>query len=405
MIKAYLKFEFKQFITNRKNVAVLLIVLVYAITVGLGLRHQTMTTNPINPASLQQRISYQKTFLQATQAQVSSMPSVMTSRLIYPKFIQIEQAEYRAAKQADWATYAKENTRWHELVLKAHQTMSGGADAITFNPLFSNPDKYPLGGEFTGTQQTLRTIKLNKDLIKQNSATATTLQENTGWQKLSLTLANQLPLAFLLAVVFMAADIITKDRKHLALVNNFPISWAKRLLLKTGIVWVVSGVMIMVSLLVILLISSKMLGSATLPALLYHNLQFKPFYTVTSIAGYLLMWFTLLLVIIWWLLRLNTLLSIVLKNQWLNIILISLLIFSERFYFFVGIGLMAAFKWLPMPYFKVGDAITGQQDFLYVNYPVDSINWGQGLLTFLLWLVVVEGLLALYTRRKAYRFK
>jgi hypothetical protein len=333
-------------------------------------------------------------------------PIIGEARSNYPKLIKIEEPELKAIQDKNWMAYAKSNTKWYQKVYGLHKEQSG--DIISYDERYGDLFKYPKGLERTGEKEALRTIKVNQALIKDKLASKDTIQETTGWQRLGASIGSAVPLFMLLAISLWAADIITKDRKHLTLVNNFPLSIQWRLLIKNGIVLMTAIIAMAISFLAILFISGDSLGSPQLPAMIFSNGRNNPAFTTITTGHYLLMWILLALMIAWFIIRLSNILALIFKNQWIILVLLALLLISERAYFQLDMGAGISlnetnpYQWLPISYFKIGDAVLGDQNFLY---GFNMINWKQGIITMAVWIVGAEAVLQAIIGRKSYKFK
>ena len=90
-------------------------------------------------------------------------------------------------------------------------------------------------------------------------------------------------------------------------------------------------------------------------------------------------------------------LSLLLKNEWLILLVSSLVLFSERIYFTRELREIGGIEisYLPQTYFEFGKVITGAKNFL-VN--LETITYSKGYLLFLIAIVIIEILLVLISR-------
>jgi hypothetical protein len=116
-----------------------------------------------------------------------------------------------------------------------------------------------------------------------------------------------------------------------------------------------------------------------------------------SIGRFLLFALGFIPILVYLFTRLNMVLSLVLKNEWLVLLVSSLILFSESIYFtrtlreIGGIEISS----FPQTYFAFGKVITGMKNFL-VN--LDTITYSKGYLLFIIAIVIIELLLVLVSR-------
>ena len=117
-------------------------------------------------------------------------------------------------------------------------------------------------------------------------------------------------------------------------------------------------------------------------------------------GSYLLKSLTLYVFAAFLLIRFLMLLSVLVGNEFFNLIAGLAVVFAEGIYYKRGIGFFTNLDRLPTTFFKIGDVLIGYQNHLYNSY---EITFRNGVVAIGLSILAVEVLLFLLTRFQ--RFK
>ncbi len=115
-------------------------------------------------------------------------------------------------------------------------------------------------------------------------------------------------------------------------------------------------------------------------------------YSVISLATYLGKTLVVLPLLVILFIRLNIVLSLLFKNEWVVLFISSLLLFSERLYFSRSTRELFGndISLFPQTYFDFGKIIDGEKNFLLNT---ETISYAKGILVLLITYVVIEAIL------------
>lgn len=211
------------------------------------------------------------------------------------------------------------------------------------------------------------------------------------------------PIALIGLVVIFSIDIVTKDRNHLSLVRSFPLSFEQKLWVKTAVVITTfSIVSLSIFLIGLSIVAIKEgFGSFAIPVTVFNCpiLLEENFYTI-SIGLFYLQVIALILAIAYLFTRFIILCSLLLKNEYFNLLVGIAVIFTERLYYIRGIGYFSNVDLFPSTFFRVGEVLSGYQNHLYNS---SAISFEIGIVSLVVAIVVVEILLFLVSRFKRIR--
>lgn len=230
------------------------------------------------------------------------------------------------------------------------------------------------------------------------------IEEKTALQALKNIFLTFGPYILLFSAIYFSNDVLVRDRNQTSSVQGLPISWyqyihTKSLVAITYTLFILIGLLIVT---VIALTLSKGFGSFKMevPILTVHeegNMWFTNEYSTISMLKYFAMIFSFVPVFMYIFIRLNMIISLFLRNEWIVLLVSSLLLFSERFYYardkqkLFNIGI----ENFPQTFFDFGKIITGEKNFLlYMN----KLTYEKGLIMMVMTLILVELFLFLSTK-------
>jgi hypothetical protein len=227
------------------------------------------------------------------------------------------------------------------------------------------------------------------------------IEQKTALQVLSNLLIGPMTYLILFCAIYFGSDVLVRDRKNQTLLQGVPLSWYRLINLKTFVAFSYT----MLVLLALFIIGMAMLTfqngfgyfGIQIPTLVPgEEIDFMDSEMI-SIGRFLLLALGFIPILVYLFTRLNMVLSLVLKNEWLVLLVSSLILFSESIYFtrtlreIGGIEISS----FPQTYFAFGKVITGMKNFL-VN--LDTITYSKGYLLFIIAIVIIELLLVLVSR-------
>jgi hypothetical protein len=227
------------------------------------------------------------------------------------------------------------------------------------------------------------------------------IEQKTALQVLSNLLIGPMTYLILFCAIYFGSDVLVRDRKNQTILQGVPLSWYRLINLKTFVAF---------SYTMLVLLALFIVGMAALTfqnGFGYFGIQIPTLVPgeeidfmdseMISIGRFLLFALGFIPILVYLFTRLNMVLSLVLKNEWLVLLVSSLILFSESIYFtrtlreIGGIEISS----FPQTYFAFGKVITGMKNFL-VN--LETITYSKGYLLFIITIVTIELLLVLVSR-------
>lgn len=227
------------------------------------------------------------------------------------------------------------------------------------------------------------------------------IEQKTALQVLSNLLIGPMTYLILFCAIYFGSDVLVRDRRNQTILQGIPLSWYRLINLKTFVAF---------SYTMLVLFALLIAGMAALTfqnGFGYFGIEIPVLvpgdeigFMVTemiSIGKFLLPAMGFIPILVYLFIRLNMVLSLVLKNEWLVLLVSSLILFSERIYFTRELREIGGIEisHLPQTYFEFGKVITGAKNFL-VN--LETITYSKGYFLFIIAIVITELLLVLISR-------
>ncbi|MFD1848537.1 hypothetical protein [Oceanobacillus bengalensis] len=239
-------------------------------------------------------------------------------------------------------------------------------------------------------------------LEQEHRITLPIIEEKTAVQVLKNNILHYVTYFIVFCAIFFSSDVVIRDRHNRSIVQGFPFSWYSVLNIKSFVAF--SYTMIILVLLaalgMIFLTAQFGFGNFDIrvPILTLEKWNFSlEDYDTISIARFLLLTVSFIPILVYLFIRINVIFSLLFKNQWVVLVLSTIMLVSERIYFtrttreLFGIEISN----FPQTYFDFGKVITGEKNFL-VN--VNTITFEKGLLVLGLSLIMVELILIVVSR-------
>jgi hypothetical protein len=227
------------------------------------------------------------------------------------------------------------------------------------------------------------------------------IEQKTALQVLSNLLIGPMTYLILFCAIYFGSDVLVRDRKNQTILQGVPLSWYRLINLKTFVAF---------SYTMLVLLALFIVGMAALTfqnGFGYFGIQIPTLVPgeeidfmdseMISIGRFLLLALGFIPILVYLFTRLNMVLSLVLKNEWLVLLVSSLILFSESIYFTRTLREIGGIEIsrFPQTYFEFGKVITGMKNFL-VN--LETITYSKGYLLFIIAIVIIELLLVLVSR-------
>ncbi|GGG26253.1 hypothetical protein GCM10007425_21040 [Lysinibacillus alkalisoli] len=389
----YFKLELTQFFTNKKNIALYVIMLCLAIYYAVTLAPQYDPIEQVNEKEIQARYDTRQHFIDTTEVTAFTHPTVRFALAVFTDWNALDKARLDALAQKDYHAYAQATGEWYtfsdELIYPANGEM------FFYHPLY-----YTYGNLFAredGRYGYLREASRYTAYAENNKAlTLPILNEQTAWQTLQRSLQTFLPFIILGFSLLLSVDIVLKDRAYRTILRGFPVSEWYRLCMK-GIVALIGSLLLLLPVGISFSIIAMQQGlgrlSLAVPIFEHSGRHFTTVPLGVAIGQSLLL--VLLLIVMTILLVL--LISIVFKNEFIILVIGALFMTLEFFYYEREIGPYRPVEWLPTSFIRVGDIVTGYRNFLY-NTP--GLQVTQGILVLSLCAVVLAILIKICSHNK-----
>lgn len=245
-------------------------------------------------------------------------------------------------------------------------------------------------------------VRENKALLEADLVISRTMiEEKTALQTMKNIFLSFGPFLLLFAAIYFSNDLLVRDREQTSTVQGLPISWYQYINTKSFVAFVYSSLILSGLTLITILTLSLVNGFGSfqmevpiLSVLLDGEILFIHEYSTISILKYFVLVLSFLPVFMLVFIRLNMIFSLFFKNEWIVILLSSLLLFSERFYYARDARTLFGFgiENFPQTFFDFGKIITGEKNFL-IN--MSTLTYGKGILIMFISFILVEVLLFL----------
>lgn len=359
----YIKWELKDFLTNKKNVLIYTLFLLVSIYYAIYQSGDYKPIERVSESDILSRYEDRKEFLENVEIDESTHPLTAYAAYVFPEANEYDKERLDALKNKDYSKYAEATSKWYRYM----------DDVIYFNEFDSlkyNPKYYTYGNKYArydGHYAYNVAEKEYESYAKNDtSLSLNTFNHQTALQALKRLLDNGLISTLLVLIFLLTNDIVTKDKRYPSIVDGFPISSLRKSIYK-GIVAFI-GAMSLLLLLVpsfIIVGIKNGFGSFNLPVVFYEfeSLNLGSFYSVPMWA-YLTKVFTLFILWVLIIIGLIILFSILFKNEYVNLILISIL-FISNVYLQRGTSISERVSYLFVTYSDISNIVTGKLNYLY----------------------------------------
>lgn len=391
-MKAYFKFELSQFLKNKKNIAIYVLLLFLACFYALNIAPSYKPIEKVDAKEIEARYLSREAFLSEFRNNPNRFQGMAGYGLaIYPRWNKHEKDRLDALNDGNLKKYSKATSEWY---LYSNNLIYGSG------VYFYSPGYYTHGNlyaEEDGYYGYLYSASRYQGYAEGKSKLSINVfEERTALQTLQRLLHSYLPMILMICCVFLTVDIVLKDRLNPSLLKGFPISDWKKLIIKGAVSLIGSiGVIVPLSIGLLLIGIRYGFGDFQLPVPIY-SYEGEPSYfnkgefINITMGSYLLENFILLVFCFMFLISLVLLVSMIIRNEFANLLVAAIFIFNEIFYFKRGIGFFYEVENYPTNYVQIGQIISGYRNYIYNS---SALNLGNGLTalgigTFVLFLLI-----------------
>ncbi|MFF2753624.1 ABC transporter permease [Psychrobacillus sp. NPDC058041] len=368
----YFKIEFFQFMSNKKNIAIYVILLFFSCYYALKISPEYDPIEKVDVSEIEARYLTRDEFLKHVVINEWTNYYVRFAAGIYPEWNKYDKKRLDAIKQGNLDDYAEATFKWY--TYSDNIIVNWGSDILYYNPGY-----YTYGNNYAradGHYAYLYSASRFEGYTEgKSNLSINVFEERTALQTLQRLLNAYLPLILLVSCILFTVDIVMKDRRNPTLLQGLPLSDWGKLIVKGG-VSLLGSILAIIPLSVGLLIigARNGFGDFKLPVPIYNSSE--------KIFSNIMMWQYLIenmIFMMFWFLFIITLLlivSVTLKNEFANLVVGCVFVVAEFMYYVRGIGHYRDVQWYPTSYVQVGQIISGHRNFLYVT---DGLTVGTGL--------------------------
>jgi ABC-2 type transport system permease protein len=364
----YFNFEFKQFFTNKKNIAVFALLTFVAIFYAFKLAPAYDPIEKVDYDEIEARYLTREEFLDSMFGKNFSdyHYSVRYAVDLFDFLNPYDEQRLQALDEGDLRKYVAATRDWYFYT----NMYTYRNELFAYNPRYYMEDRR--FAEDEAYYAYLEQFQRN-DAYKRvwYDLTIEILEQRTALQTLERLLKGPLPYIILIATLLLTIDIVTKDRRHPSILKGLPIADWKRLFIKACL-GLIGSVLLWIPIIVGLLIVGFQFGFGNfdLPVPVYGydmiaNEEGK--FVYMSMGMFLFRCFLLLAA--WMVVIVSAVLlcSILFRQDMLNMVVGALLIFGERFYTSRGVGYFWNVEYYPTSYVQVGNIVSKYQNFYFTS--------------------------------------
>jgi len=366
-MKPYFKFELSQFITNKKNIAIYVILLFLACFYALNIAPSYKPIERVDAKEIEARYTSRESFIQNYLNYPNRFQGMASGGLfIFPRWNELDKKRLESLNEGNLKKYASVTSKWYtfsnDLITSTGQYYYSPG-YYTHGNLYASDD-----GNYGYSYSASRYAGYGEGKSK---LSINVFEERTALQTLQRLLESYLPMILMICCVFLSVDIVLKDRLYPSLLKGFPISDWKKLLIKGAVALIGSvGIIIPISIGLIMIGIRYGFGDFGLPVAIYTFVGEPTYFKKgeflnTSMGMYLLQNFIILILLFALIISLVLLASMIIRNEFANLLVGAMFIFNEIFYFKRGIGFFEEVENYPTNYVQVGQIISGYRNYIY----------------------------------------
>jgi len=392
MNRNYLKHEFLITLRSRRNIPFLLFVGVLLLSYCLILLPNEKTKETYNADEV-------KTYLTELEVEQGFREKKGNTGII--KFtgmpVYAMNAKYYKLNHAMLMAY--EDRNFPRFLYLRNFSLMGNEYAYTSDENLFALSPYPGKDRSHLYNQTM--MRYEDYLTNDYPITYALMYEKTGLQALQKFLQTNGVLFLLFCAIFFSSDMLSRDRKNRSVLQGVPISWYRQLNLKSLSTFFYSLLIIIGALIAGVVVMSVQFGfgyfDLHVPIMIAQQTFTFEDYDVISIAVFLGKTLIVVPLLIFLFIRLNVILGLLFKNEWLVLLFSSLILFSDRL--FVSRTTREIFgkdiSFFPQTYFDFGKIVIGDKSFLLNT---ETITYTKGIIVLLISLAIIELVLYILSR-------
>ena len=367
-MRGYFNFELKQFFTSKKNIAVFFLLTFAALFYAFKLAPAYDPIEKVDYDEIEARYLTREEFLDRMLGKNLNNyhSSVGYAVSLYGFLNPYDEQRLQALDEGDLRKYVVATRDWYFYT----NMYTFRNEMLAYNPRYYMNDR-----QFAEDEANYAYLEQFQryDAYKRvwYDVTIEILEQRTALQTLERLLKGPLPYIILIATLLLTIDIVTKDRRHPSILKGFPITDWKQLLVKV-FVGLAGSLLLWIPIIVGLIIVGFQFGFGNfdLPVPVYGYdmiAQEEGKFVYMSMGMFLFR--CLLLLAAWMVVIVSAVLlcSILFRQEMLNMVVGTLLIFGDRFYTSRGVGYFWDVEYYPTSYVQVGNIVSKYQNFYFTT--------------------------------------
>lgn len=387
----YLKFEFKQFFTNKKNLAIYFLIAFAAIFYAIKIAPAYDPIEKVDREEIEARYLTRQEFIDGMEGRDlrDVHPVTVEAFYMFSDVNPLDKKRLETLDAGDLKNYAQVTSDWYFLT----NYMTYYNEHISYNARYYVKDREMADakGFYNSLEQYVR-YGAYADADYELSINQ--FEQRTALQTVERLLIGPLPVILIICTLLLAIDIVTKDRLHPSILKGFPIADWKRLLVKMFVAFIGSIALFIPLFIGFIIIGIQAgFGHFQLPSPVFtttvqwqQNGSFDMMTLGTFFAqslALLLLWFIVVIGVV-------LLCSVLFRQEMANLAVGLLLIFGEKFYLSRGVGYFWDIENYPTSYIQIGKIVSKYQNFYLAS---DPLNYLLGIQL----LAIVAGIVLILT--------
>lgn len=395
----YLKFEFRQFFKNKKNLAIYFLLAFAAIFYAFKVAPVYDPIEKVDYEEIEARYLTRQEFIDSMEGRDlrEVHPVSVDAYYMFNEVNPMDRARLDALDANDLQKYAEVTSEWYLLtnyMTYYNENLSYNARYYVLDQQFANTE-----GFYNYLEQYARYGAYAKADYELSTEV---FEQRTALQTFERLLKGPLPFILIICALLLSIDMVTKDRRHPSILKGFPIADWKKLLVKM-FVSLIGSLALFVPLLVGFIVTGIQsgFGNFQLPSPVYvsHLIWSQDgSFEMMTLGAFLTQ--SLALLFAWFIVVINAVLlcSVLFRLEMVNFAVGLLLIFGEKFYLSRGVGYFWAIEKYPTSYIEVGKITSKYQNFYFASEKLDY-RLGLQLLAILAIVILIMTLLISLNKR------
>ena len=392
---SYFKFELKQFLTNKKNIAVYVLLLCVSCYYAIGIAPKYDPIEKVDIDGIEGSYLTKSDFLSQADSTGYMNQMTMIAVEIYSYWNELDGERLEAYEEEDWRGYAENTAKWYQYTdghIYSNDDLYYNSRYYSYDNIYAEEDGHHA---YQYTE-----IRYEDYALGDSKLSVNVFDERTALQTLQRLLESYLPYVLLIGCMLLTVDIVLKDRKNPTVLRGFPISiWSK--IFTKGVVAFIGSILMGIPLASGFILIGIRYGFGDfelgVPIFSFDYMDF----TIIAMGDFLFQNFTL--IVCWFVLLISLILfiSVLIKVEFANLVAGIALIFWEYFYFVRSLGYVKPVEWYPTSYVKVGQVVSGNQNYIYYT---DAILLKQGMVVLGICTLVLLLFTFILTSFKKYKY-